>query len=57
MNRKPLIGITCNYDARENVIGVSGLGLPGQDWEFVAADYVYSVEEAGGVPVFIPYGR
>ncbi len=52
---KPIIGITCNYDPRDAAIGVAGLGLPGQDWEFVAADYVYSIEKAGGIPLLIPF--
>lgn len=54
---KPIIGITCNYDPRDTVIGVPGLGLPGQDWEFLAADYIYTIEKAGGIPTIIPYCR
>ena len=44
---KPIIGITCNYDPRDTVIGVPGLGLPGQDWEFLAADYIYTIAKSG----------
>ena len=51
---KPIIGITCNYDPRDTVIGVPGLGLPGQDWEFLAADYIYTIEKAGGIPPSSP---
>ncbi|MCH3951011.1 MAG: gamma-glutamyl-gamma-aminobutyrate hydrolase family protein [Acidaminococcus sp.] len=54
---KPIIGITVNYDPRDTVIGVPGLGLPGQDWEFLACDYIYAVEKAGGIPFLIPYCR
>jgi len=51
---KPLIGITCNYDYRETVGLCSGMGISGQDWNFVSGDYVYYVEKAGGIPVLIP---
>ena len=54
---KPIIGITSNYDPRDTVIGVPGLGLPGQDWEFLAADYIYTIEKAGGIPTIFPYCR
>ncbi|MDD3206244.1 MAG: gamma-glutamyl-gamma-aminobutyrate hydrolase family protein [Lachnospiraceae bacterium] len=51
---KPLIGITCNYDYRDIVGRASGMGAEGQDWNFVAGDYVQSIEKAGGSPVLIP---
>lgn len=51
---KPLIGITCNYDTKDTVGMESCMGIAGQDWDFVAGDYVYAVERAGGVPVLIP---
>ena len=51
---KPIIGITCNYDPRDTVIGVPGLGLPGQDWEFLAADYIYTIEKRVGFPPSSP---
>ena len=52
--KKPLIGITCNFD-RCDAIGITtGLGVPGQDWNYLAGDYVRFVEQAGGVPVIIP---
>lgn len=52
--KKPLIGITCNYDYRDSLGMASGVGTSGQDWNYVAGDYVYAVEKAGGVPVLIP---
>lgn len=52
--KRPLIGITCNYDYRDQVGAVSGMGICGQDWNFIAGDYVYIVERAGGTPVLIP---
>ncbi len=36
---------------------VSGMGITGQDWDFVSGDYVYILEKAGAIPVLIPqYG-
>lgn len=51
---KPLIGITCNYETRDLVGMTSDMGTPGQDWNFLAGDYVYAVERAGGIPVILP---
>ena len=52
--KRPLIGVTCNYDYRDTVGMTSGMGIVGQDWNFVAGDYVYILEKAGAVPVLIP---
>lgn len=52
--KKPLIGVTCNYDYRDAVGITSAMGICGQDWNFVAGDYVYILEKAGAVPVLIP---
>ncbi len=52
--KKPLIGVTCNYDFRDEVGRVNGQGAIGQDWNFVAADYIRSLEWAGALPVVIP---
>ena len=54
---KPLIGITCNYDYRHTVGLASCLGTYGQDWDFISGDYVYAVQEAGGIPTLIPQFR
>lgn len=55
---KPVIGITCNFDYRDAVGMVSGMGITGQDWDFVSGDYVYILENAGAIPVLIPqYGN
>ena len=51
---KPVIGITCNYDYRDDVGIASHMGPENQDWNFIAADYVRAVEEGGGIPVLIP---
>ena len=52
--KKPLIGITCNYDYRDGLGTASGVGAVGQDWNYVAGDYVYILEKAGATPVLIP---
>lgn len=54
---RPYIGVTCNYDPLDDFGKASGLGLTGQDWNFVTGDYIYSLEEAGAIPVIIPYCR
>ena len=54
---KPIIGITSNYDSRDTVGLVTQTGADGQDWDFLASDYVRSVQEAGGIPVIIPQCR
>ena len=52
--KKPLIGITVNYDPLD-IVGMSScMGISGQDWSFVAGDYVYGIEKAGGIPVLLP---
>ena len=48
------IGVTCNYDFRDEVGRVNGQGAIGQDWNFVAADYIRSLEWGGALPVVIP---
>lgn len=54
---KPYIGVTCNYDPLDQISKDTGMGLPGQDWNYVAGDNIYCLEEAGAVPVMIPYCR
>lgn len=51
---RPLIGVTCNYDFCDTVGVTTGMGAHGQDWNFVAGDYIYSLERAGAIPVMIP---
>lgn len=50
----PIIGITCNYDPKDTVGQSSCMGIAGQDWNFVAGDYIYAVEKVGGIPVLLP---
>lgn len=51
---KPVIGITCNFDDRDEIGMVSHMGGAGQKWQFLADNYITSVEKAGGVPVILP---
>lgn len=51
---RPLIGVTCNYDYRDTLGLGSGVGVVGQDWDFVAGDYIYALEKAGAMPIIIP---
>lgn len=54
MIRKPLIGITADYWSVTDTGETSQLGLPGQDWSYIARDYTKAIEAAGGIPVIIP---
>ncbi|BAL01420.1 hypothetical protein OBV_42210 [Oscillibacter valericigenes Sjm18-20] len=54
---RPLIGITCNYDYRDTVGTASSMGTVGQDWNFLAQDYVNAIEKASGTPLLIPMYR
>lgn len=53
-HKKPIIGITANYTPKDAVGELTGLGLAGQDWDLLPADYIRAVERAGGCPVIIP---
>ncbi len=52
--KKPLIGITVNYNYADHVGRTCGLGILGQDFNYVAGDYVKAIEKAGGIPMLIP---
>lgn len=52
--RKPLIGITCNFDYRDDIGVVAHLGCEGEEWQFLSNSYISSVEKAGGIPIIIP---
>ena len=41
---KPIIGITCNYDYKDEVGIVSHMGAAGQRWNFLAEDYISAIE-------------
>ena len=54
MNRKPLIGLTSNYSTNGDIGTLTKLGASSQKWQLLAEDYIWAVEEAGGIPVIIP---
>jgi len=54
---KPLIGITANHSYDDSIGINTKLGLPGQDWQIIASDYINAVERAGGCPIIIPIVR
>ncbi len=51
---KPIIGISVNSlrDISQNDVGQ--IGVEGQDWQLIAADYIRAVERNGGIPILIP---
>ena len=51
---KPLIGITVNYDIKDEIGMVTHFGTVNQQWNYIASDYVDAVVKAGGIPVLIP---
>ena len=54
---KPLIGITVNYDIKDEIGMVTHFGTVNQQWNYIASDYVDAIVKAGGVPVLLPiYG-
>lgn len=51
---KPLIGITCNFDYKDDIGLQTRLGREGEEWQFLSNSYISSVEKVGGVPIMIP---
>lgn len=51
---KPIIGISVNSlrDISQNDVGQ--IGVEGQDWQLIAADYIRAVERNGGIQILIP---
>ncbi len=54
MAKKPLIGITCNFDTKDTIGIVSDMGVKEQKWHFLADNYVNALEFVGGIPVMLP---
>lgn len=54
MRKKPLIGITCNFDRTGRVGMVDDMGEWGQKWSYLYSDYIDIVKKAGGIAVIIP---
>lgn len=51
---KPIIGICANYTSDDQPGLITGLGLPQQEWQLLADDYIKAIERAGGIPIIIP---
>lgn len=51
---KPIIGICANYTSDDEPGLITELGLPKQEWQLLADDYIKAVERAGGIPIIIP---
>ena len=51
---KPRIGITCNFEYKDEIGLLTHMGAAGQKWHYLADHYVNSIERAGGIPVLIP---
>jgi len=51
---KPVIGICINHSDDDSIGINTKLGLPGQEWQLIASDYINAIERAGGCPVIIP---
>jgi putative glutamine amidotransferase len=54
MLMKPIIGICANYSSNDQHGSIEGLGLPKQEWQLLADDYILAIENAGGIPLIIP---
>ena len=54
MARKPIIGITCNYEETDRIGILTDMGVSEQKWGFLAQNYIDAVERAGGIPLIIP---
>lgn len=54
---RPMIGITCNFDDRDDIGRAGQAGVSGRKWHFLSDNYIEAIEKAGGIPVMIPlYG-
>ena len=51
---KAIIGISINSLRELSQNDVGQIGVEGQDWQLVAADYIRAVERNGGLPILIP---
>lgn len=52
--RKPVIGISCNYDYGDIFKSAGDLADISPKWHSVCENYTRSVEEAGGIPLLLP---
>lgn len=54
MCHKPLIGITCNFERKDEIGIITDMGVKKQQWQFLADNYINAVEAAGGLPIILP---
>lgn len=52
--KKPLIGITCNFERNDEIGIMTDMGVKLQKWQFLADNYINAVERAGGIPIILP---
>lgn len=46
---KPMIGITCNFDDRDDIGRAGQAGASGRKWHFLSDNYIGAIERAGGI--------
>lgn len=52
--RKPIIGISCNYDFADVFQNANDIAAINPKWHYICENYTRSVEEAGGIPLLLP---
>lgn len=52
--RKPVIGVSCNYDYADVFQGGGDLAAISPKWHTVCENYTRAIEEAGGIPLLLP---
>lgn len=55
--RKPMIGISCNYDCTDIFGARSDAAAFNPKWHYISETYICSIEEAGGIPLLLPVFR
>lgn len=52
--RKPVIGISCNYDNGDIFKSPGDIAAINPKWHYICENYTRSIEEAGGIPLLLP---
>lgn len=52
--RKPVIGVSCNYDYADVFQNGGDLAAISPKWHTVCENYTRAIEEAGGIPLLLP---
>ena len=52
--RKPMIGVSCNYDFPNNSNDIAAFN---PKWHYISENYTRAIEEAGGIPLLLPVFR